>query len=65
MARWSSTGREAFERKAWGAAYEQLAGGDRLDAEDLERLAVAANLTGHDDESACLGAGPRGPRSTR
>ena len=42
-------GREAFERQAWGEAHAQLlaADGDNtLDAEDLERLAWAAELTG-------------------
>ncbi|MET0902317.1 MAG: LuxR C-terminal-related transcriptional regulator [Acidimicrobiales bacterium] len=47
-------GREAFERRAWGAAYEHLSGGGELGPEDLERLAIAANLTGHDAE--CLAA---------
>lgn len=50
-------GREAFGRQAWREAYEALsaAAGERaetLDAEDLERLAVAAYLVGRDDESA-------------
>ena len=44
------SGREAFERRAWGAAYEHLSGMSELGPEDLERLAVAANLTGHDHE---------------
>ena len=52
MTQWSSTGREAFERKAWREAYGQLAAAERLGAEDIERLAVAAHLAGHDDESA-------------
>jgi len=43
-------GREAYEHRAWGAAYEHLSGGSELGPEDLERLAVAANLTGHDHE---------------
>jgi ATP/maltotriose-dependent transcriptional regulator MalT len=44
-------GREAYERRAWTDAYEQLvaAGPAPLPAEDLERLAVAAYLTGHHD----------------
>ena len=55
MARWSwKSGREAFERRAWGAAYEHLTGSDELGPEDLERLAIAANLTGHDHE--CVAA---------
>lgn len=52
-------GREAFGRQAWTEAYDALtavaAAGERaepLDAEDLERLAVAAYLVGRDDESA-------------
>jgi ATP/maltotriose-dependent transcriptional regulator MalT len=45
-------GRAAFERRAWGAAYAALAGESGLGADDLERLAVAAYLTGRDEESA-------------
>jgi DNA-binding CsgD family transcriptional regulator/tetratricopeptide (TPR) repeat protein len=47
-------GREAFERKGWGEAYQFLTAADRdapLDPEDLERLAIAAYLMGRDDES--------------
>jgi ATP/maltotriose-dependent transcriptional regulator MalT len=47
-------GREAFQRKAWGEAYAQLAAADHeiaLDPEDLERLAAAAYLEGRDNES--------------
>jgi ATP/maltotriose-dependent transcriptional regulator MalT len=43
-----------FERRAWGEAYEQLCAAETvalLDAVDLERLAVAAYLSGHDDEA--------------
>jgi DNA-binding CsgD family transcriptional regulator len=50
-------GRVAFERREWGDAYRLLAAADRespLDPEDVERLAVAAHLIGHDDESAEL-----------
>jgi DNA-binding CsgD family transcriptional regulator len=50
-------GREAFERRAWGAAYEHLLASVDLGPDDLERLAVAANLTGHDDE--CVDAWER------
>ena len=42
-------GRLAFDRQAWGDAYRTLSAADRdvgLDAEDLERLAVVAHLTG-------------------
>src|SRR6266851_5548027 len=47
-------GRAAFERQAWGNAYQQLTAADRetgLDPEDLERLAIAAHLVGRDAES--------------
>ncbi len=43
--------REAFARQAWGEAYALLAAGGPLDADDLERLAVAAHMAGRDDES--------------
>jgi ATP/maltotriose-dependent transcriptional regulator MalT len=46
-------GRQAYERKAWREAYEvlsQLAASDALEADDLERLAVAAYLLALDDE---------------
>jgi DNA-binding CsgD family transcriptional regulator len=46
-------GRDAFERRAWQAAYEHLISADqheKLEARDLERLALAADLTGNDDE---------------
>lgn len=48
-------GRAAFDRQAWGNAYQQLTAADReapLEPEDLERLAVAAHLVGRDTESA-------------
>lgn len=51
-------GREAFARHAWTEAYEALSAAvagkqaEILDAEDQERLAVAAYLVGRDDESA-------------
>jgi len=44
--------REAFARQAWGDAYALLAARGPLEAEDLERLAVAAYLVGRNDESA-------------
>ena len=44
--------REAFARQAWGDAYALLAAGGPLEADDLERLAVAAYLLGRDEESA-------------
>jgi DNA-binding CsgD family transcriptional regulator len=48
-------GRESFRWKAWADAYTQLSAADRetpLEIEDLERLAVAAYLTGKDSDSA-------------
>jgi DNA-binding CsgD family transcriptional regulator len=47
-------GRESFAAQAWADAYAQLATADHespLGPEDLERLAVAAYLTGRDGES--------------
>ena len=47
-------GRESFARRAWGDAYVCLSAADRetpLQAEDLERLAYAAYLTGRDADS--------------
>jgi DNA-binding NarL/FixJ family response regulator len=46
--------RDLFEQRSWGEAYEVLRAADtatQLTAADLERLAVAAYLTGHDDEA--------------
>ena len=46
-------GRESFERKAWAESYRLLHAADRespLEPEDLERLGMAAYLTGRDDE---------------
>jgi ATP/maltotriose-dependent transcriptional regulator MalT len=46
-------GRQAFEERSWAVAHDMLArtgAGQPLDAEDLERLAVAAYFVGHDDE---------------
>jgi len=48
-------GRDAFQRKAWATASNELtAAAERspLDAADLELLAVAAYLAGRDDDSA-------------
>ena len=48
-------GREAFERGAWPDAYDRLERADSaatLEPSDLERLATAAYLTGHDARSA-------------
>jgi DNA-binding NarL/FixJ family response regulator len=44
--------RGAFERRMWGDAFDQLSAARRereLDAEDLERLAVAAYMLGRDE----------------
>ena len=46
--------RDLFEQRAWGEAYEALRAADaeaQLAADDLERLAVATYLTGHDDDA--------------
>lgn len=48
-------GRDCFERAAWGEAAAALSAADQqspLEAVDLERLAVAAHLTGRDADSA-------------
>jgi len=50
-------GRESFTRREWAEAYERLAAADResaLGADDLERLATAAYLTGREQESEDL-----------
>ena len=49
--------RSDFERGIWGEAYARFSAADRqapLAAEDLERLAVAAQLVGKDDVSAAM-----------
>jgi DNA-binding CsgD family transcriptional regulator len=46
-------GRTSFEQRAWADSYRLLHAADRdapLDAEDLERLAIAAYLVGRDDD---------------
>ena len=46
-------GRESYERRAWGDAYQALVRADQataLEADDLQRLATAAFLTGRDVE---------------
>ncbi|MGI9624308.1 MAG: tetratricopeptide repeat protein, partial [Acidimicrobiales bacterium] len=48
-------GRDAFDRRAWGRAYDHLVAAAEhgpLDVEDLERLACAAYVTGRNDESS-------------
>lgn len=45
-------GRSAYERRAWGDAYDALSQASAegpLDADDVERLALSAGLTGHED----------------
>jgi DNA-binding CsgD family transcriptional regulator len=44
-------GRDAFDRRTWTEAFEQLTAADLSDPDDLERLAIAANLVGRDDAS--------------
>ena len=47
-------GREAMRRQEWGTAFAQLEAADRegsLEADDLERLALAAHLTGREGET--------------
>src|SRR5262245_22205757 len=46
-------GQKSFEERAWAESYRLLQAADRdapLDGNDLERLAIAAYLGGHDDE---------------
>ncbi len=48
-------GQQSFGRQAWGNAFAQLSAKDHerpLEAEDLERLAVAAYMVGKDDDCA-------------
>lgn len=54
MAKALDQARDSFERRAWGTAYEQFIAADQaspLAADDLERAAAAAYLTGKDTES--------------
>lgn len=49
----SDRARSAFERQAWAEVHERLSDAvEPLEADDLERLAVATYLIGKDDESA-------------
>ncbi|MGH9004578.1 MAG: DNA-binding response regulator, partial [Acidimicrobiia bacterium] len=55
MAEGIDRARDAFDRQAWGPAYEQLSSAARdepLGIEDLERLACAAYLVGRGEESS-------------
>src|SRR5215467_275369 len=48
----AAEGRRAFEQRAWGDAYDalsQASATDPLSADDVERLAWSAILTGHDE----------------
>src|SRR5262245_1156893 len=50
-------GRQAFARRAWASAFTQLTAADRLhqlSLDDLEHLAVAAYLSGHDEDTEKL-----------
>ena len=52
-------GRDAFDRLAWGRAYDQLSAAaqhEPLEVDDLERLAAAAYLTGRSAESSDIWA---------
>ena len=52
-------GRDAFDRQAWGSAYEHLSTAaleEPLEVDDLERLAAAAYLAGLGEESSKLWA---------
>ncbi len=50
-----SAGRAAYEQRAWSDAYAQLSAADRegpIEPEDLERLSIAAYLSGNEADSA-------------
>jgi len=52
-------GRNAYARQAWGDAFAKLSAADKespLEAEDLERLAFAADLLGRYEDTADIGA---------
>ena len=52
MARGEGQARGSFEARMWGDAFAELSAAQRkgqLDAEDLERLAVAAYMVGRDE----------------
>jgi DNA-binding NarL/FixJ family response regulator len=49
-------GRRAFDRRAWADAYEHLTAGGPDEPDDLERLATAAYLSGHDEDSTTVWA---------
>src|SRR5690348_2370173 len=45
-------GQAAYAERDWRTAYEQLSAAEAERHQDLERLAAAAYLTGHDSEAA-------------
>ena len=49
----SAVGADAFDRRSWGEAASALRAepDDRLTVDDLERLAIASYLTGHDEDA--------------
>jgi len=54
-----AAGRLAYERHAWGEAYERLSAADAagdLAAEDLERLGISSYLIGRPEETVAVGA---------
>jgi DNA-binding CsgD family transcriptional regulator len=54
-----AAGRLAYERHAWGEAFERLSNADAEDGlalEDLKRLGIAAWLSGRPEESLAIGA---------
>jgi DNA-binding CsgD family transcriptional regulator len=54
-----AAGRLAYERRAWGEAYERLSAADAAGdaaAADLERMAIAAYMLGRPDDSTAAGA---------
>ena len=44
-------GRDAFDKRAWRRAYEDLSAAEPVEVADLERLAAAAYLVGLTTES--------------
>jgi DNA-binding CsgD family transcriptional regulator len=45
----AESGQSAFARRAWEDAYQALSGAGSLEAEDVERLAISAGLTGREE----------------
>jgi hypothetical protein len=44
----TTRGRSAYERRDWADAYEAFSQARALDADDVERLAMAASLSGQE-----------------